>query len=185
MLVSPQTAVKGGHGFEIAVGMDNLHGGDWGEIQNKAHRVRSMHSRSSSFSVVFICLISATQKFRLEKNTLNTKEWGKSRFDEILELRIFILDYFVAPAFCLIPVSWVRLCLHNNAWQRNLKKRLLIPILHMFSCLVSIHSKIWIQQQTSCLHQRMVSRGLAWFRCYDTGVSFVRQIFVSSHSEFE
>ena len=44
------------------------------EIQNKAHRVRSMHSRSSSFSVVFMCLISATQKFKLEKNTLNTKE---------------------------------------------------------------------------------------------------------------
>ena len=70
VLVSSQTAVKGGHGFEIAVRMDNLSGGDWGEIQNKAHRVRSMHSRSSSFSVVFMCLISATQKFKLEKNTL-------------------------------------------------------------------------------------------------------------------
>ena len=34
MLVSSQTAVKGGHGFEIAVSMDNLRGGDWGEIQN-------------------------------------------------------------------------------------------------------------------------------------------------------
>ena len=78
MLDSSQTAVKGGHGFEIAVRitvrMDNLRGGDWGEIQNKAHRVRSMHSRSSSFSVVFMRLISATQKFKLEKNTLNTKE---------------------------------------------------------------------------------------------------------------
>ena len=74
MLVSSQTAVKGGHSFEIAVRMDNLRGGDWGEIQTKAHRVRSMHSRSSSFSVVFMCLISATLKFKLEKNTLNTKE---------------------------------------------------------------------------------------------------------------
>ena len=74
VLVSSQTAVKGGHRFEIAVGMDNLRGGDWGEIQNKAHRVRSMRSRLSSFSVVFVCLISATQKFKLEKNTLNTKE---------------------------------------------------------------------------------------------------------------
>ena len=73
MLVSSQIAVKGGHGFEIAVRMDNLRGGDWGEIQNKAHRVRSMHSRSS-FLVVFMCLISGTQKFKLEKNTLNTKE---------------------------------------------------------------------------------------------------------------
>ena len=36
MLVSLQTAVKGGHGFEIAVRMDNLRGEDWGEIQNNA-----------------------------------------------------------------------------------------------------------------------------------------------------
>ena len=54
--------------------MDNLLGGDWGEIQNNAHRVRSMHSRSSLFSVAFMCLISPTQKFKLEKSTLNTKE---------------------------------------------------------------------------------------------------------------
>ena len=56
----------------------------------KRYRVRSMHSRSSLFSVVFMCLISPTQKFRLQKSTLNTKEWDKSRFDEILELWIFI-----------------------------------------------------------------------------------------------
>ena len=74
MLVSSQTAVKGGLGFEIAVRIKNLRGGDWDEIQNRAHRVRSMHSRSSSFSVVFVCLVSATQKLKLEKNTLNTKE---------------------------------------------------------------------------------------------------------------
>ena len=73
MLVSSQTAVKGGHGFEIAVRMDNLRGGYWGEIQKKAHRVRSMHSRSSSFSVVFMCLISPTQKFVLGKNAQITK----------------------------------------------------------------------------------------------------------------
>ena len=42
MLVSSQTAVKGGHGFEIAVRMDNLRGGDWGEIQNNAHRVHAL-----------------------------------------------------------------------------------------------------------------------------------------------
>ena len=39
VLVSSQTAVKGGHGFEIAVSMDNLRGGDWGEIQNNTHCV--------------------------------------------------------------------------------------------------------------------------------------------------
>ena len=71
VLVSSQTAVNGRHGFKIAVRMDNLRGG---EIQNNAHRVRSMHSRSSLFSVVFMCLISPTQKFKLEKSTLNTKE---------------------------------------------------------------------------------------------------------------
>ena len=83
MLVSSQTAVKGGHGFEIAVWMDNLRGRDWGEIQNNAHR--RMHSRSSLFSVVFMCLISPTQKFKLEKSTLNTREGGKSRFEGILD----------------------------------------------------------------------------------------------------
>ena len=82
--------------------MDNLLGGDWGEIQNNAHRVRSMHSRSSLFSVVFMCLISPTQKFKLEKSTLNTM----SRFGEIWSYElILILGYFVALAFCLIPVS--------------------------------------------------------------------------------
>ena len=74
MLISSQTAVKGGHGFEIAVRMDNFRGGVWGEMQNNAHRVRSMYSRSSLFSVVFMCLISPAQKLKLEKNTLNTKE---------------------------------------------------------------------------------------------------------------
>ena len=69
MLVSSQTAVKGGHGLEIVVRMYNLRGGDWGEIQNNTHRVRSMHSRSSLFWVVFMCLISPTQKFKLEKKT--------------------------------------------------------------------------------------------------------------------
>ena len=68
VLVSLQTAMKGGHGFEISVRLDNLRSGDWGEIKNNAHRVRSMHSRSSLFSV------SPTQKFKLEKSTLNTKE---------------------------------------------------------------------------------------------------------------
>ena len=73
MLLSSQTAVKGEQGFDIAVGMENLRGGDWDETQNGAHRVRSMHSRSSLFSVVFLCLISPTQKFILGKNAQITK----------------------------------------------------------------------------------------------------------------
>ena len=63
--------------------------------------------------------------------------------------------------------------------ERNLKKRLLIPILHIFACLVSIHSEMWIQQQTSRLHQGLVS--LAWF----WWVLFAPEIFVSSHPAFE
>ena len=42
MLVSSQTAAKGGHGFEIAARMENLRGGDWDETQNGAHRVRNL-----------------------------------------------------------------------------------------------------------------------------------------------
>ena len=74
MFVSSQTAVKDGQGFEIAIRMDNLRGGDWGEIQKNAHRVRSMHSRSRLFLVVLMCLISPTRKLKLEKNAANTKE---------------------------------------------------------------------------------------------------------------
>ena len=72
MLVSSQTAVKGGQGLEIEVRIDNLRGGDWGEKQNNAHRLRSMHSRSSLFSVVFMCLISPTQKLNLKRVFGNT-----------------------------------------------------------------------------------------------------------------
>ena len=42
VLVSSQTSAKGGHGFEIAVRMENLRGGDWDETQNGAHRVRNL-----------------------------------------------------------------------------------------------------------------------------------------------
>ena len=72
------------------------------------------------------------------------------------------------------------LLLHNNAWQRNFKKRLLIPILHTFACLVSIHSKMWIQQQTSYLHQRLVS--LAWYWCYGGSYLFQKYLFLHSRS---
>ena len=69
--------------------------------------------------------------------------------------------------------------LDKETWRKDCWS---IPILHMFSCLVPIHSKMWIQQQTSCLHQRLVFTRivpvLRW-------VLFVRQIFVSPQSEFE
>ena len=52
MLVSSQTAVKGGHGIEIAVRMGILRGGDWGEIQNNAHRVSKY---ALEIKLVFCC----------------------------------------------------------------------------------------------------------------------------------
>ena len=59
-------------GSEIAIRMDNLRGADLGEIQNNAHRVRSMFLRSSLFSVVFMCLIPPTQKLNLKRVFGNT-----------------------------------------------------------------------------------------------------------------
>ena len=73
VLVSSQTAVKGGHSFQIAVRIENLRGGDWDETQNGAHRVRSLLSILSLFSVVFMCLILPTLKFILEKSAKITK----------------------------------------------------------------------------------------------------------------
>ena len=55
MLVSSQTAVKGGHGIEIAVRMDNLRGGDWGEIQNKA-LVFEVCTRDHARFRLFLCV---------------------------------------------------------------------------------------------------------------------------------
>ena len=101
MLVSSQTAVKGGHVFEIAVRMENLRSGNWDEIQNKGHRVR-MHSRSSLFSVVFMFFdVPNTEIYTwIEYNKYQGMR-KKSRFDEILELLILILYYFVSLAFCV------------------------------------------------------------------------------------
>ena len=73
MLVPLQTAVQGGHGFGDHNEVENWRGGDWDETQNGAHRVRSVHSRSSLFSVVFMRLIRPTQKFILGKSAKITK----------------------------------------------------------------------------------------------------------------
>ena len=73
LLVSSQTAVKGGHSFQMAVRIENLRGGDWDETQNDAHCVRSLLSISNLFSVVFMCLISPTLKFTLGKSAKITK----------------------------------------------------------------------------------------------------------------
>ena len=84
MFVSSQTAVKGGHGFEIAVRMENLRSGNRDKIQNKDHRVRSTHPRSSLFSpVVFMFDIANIEIHTwIEYNKYHEEN---SRFDEILE----------------------------------------------------------------------------------------------------
>ena len=68
VLVSSQTAVKGGLDFEIAVGMKNLLSGDWDKIQKN----RPSCSDQAYFRC-FMCLISPKQKFRLGKSTKSTK----------------------------------------------------------------------------------------------------------------
>ena len=146
MLVFSQTVVKGGHGFEIAVRVENLRGRDWDEAQNGAHRVRSMHSISSLFPFVFMCLILPTQKFILgksEKITKNEVSQGFMRFWSYKPLVETILKRWRFVNSSELTFDFV--CFGAiKVWQRNLKKRLLIPILCMFSCLASIHSKMWI-----------------------------------------
>ena len=78
-------------------------------------------TRDQACFLLFLCVWYRQHgTFKLEKSTLNAKEWGKSRFDEILVLWIFIFDYFAAPVFCLIPVRWfdffafAQLCLTKN-----------------------------------------------------------------------
>ena len=76
VLVSSQTAVTGGRGFEMAVRINqDKRFARWGlgRDTNSAYHVRSMHLGLSLFSVVFMCLISPTQKFRLGKREKVTK----------------------------------------------------------------------------------------------------------------
>ena len=74
MLVSSQTAVKGGHAFEMAVRMDNLPARTGARYKIKPIVFELCTRDQARFRLFFMCLISATEKFKLEKNTLNTKE---------------------------------------------------------------------------------------------------------------
>ena len=163
----------------------NLRGGDWGEIQNNANRVRSMHSRSSLFSVVFMCFISPIQKFKLEKNTLNTKEWGKSRFDEILELWIVILDYLVEPAFCLHNSSELLFDFLAFA-QWCLTKKLEEKTFDSYFSYVRLFGVYTQQNVNSAANFVFTSKtGLPRVVLVLRWVLFVPEIFVSPLSEFE
>ena len=108
--------------------------------------VRRLHSISSLFSVVFLCLILPTQEFILEKSAKITKNevsqdlmrfWSYEPLVETILLRWHFVNSSELR-FDFVCFGAIK------AWQRNLKKRMLIPILCMFSCLVSIHSKMWI-----------------------------------------
>ena len=61
------------YSFQIAVRIENLCGEDWDETQNGAHRVRSLLSISSLFSVIFMWLILPTLKFILGKSAKKIK----------------------------------------------------------------------------------------------------------------
>ena len=91
MLVSLQTAVKGGHGFEIAVRMENLRGGDWDEAQNGAHRVRGT---ARDIKLVF----GWFYVFDIANAEIHT--WKECKNKKVLKLWTFSENYFVALAFC-------------------------------------------------------------------------------------
>ena len=174
MLVSSQTADKGGRGFEIAVRMENLRSGNWDKIQNKDHRVRSMHPRSSLFWVVFMFDIANTEihtwieynkYLGMRKSQDFMRFWSyESLFCTILYRWRSVFQWARVRYFCFCATM-----LDKETWRKDF---LSIPIFHMFSCLVSIHSKL-----SKCQCPR-VFQVLRW-------VLFVRQIFLPPHSEFE
>ena len=55
VLVSSQAAVKDGHGFEIAVRMDNLRGGDWARYKI-APIVFEVCTRDQACFRLFLCV---------------------------------------------------------------------------------------------------------------------------------
>ena len=129
---------------------------------------------------LFLCVwYRQHRKFKLEKSKLNTKKWGKSRFDEILELWIFILDYFVAPAFCSIPVSWFdffcfcTIMLDKETWRKD------------YWFLFFICSLVWFLYTAKCEFSSKLRVGLPRVVLVLPCVLFVPEILVSPLSEFE
>ena len=74
MPVSSQTAVKGERDIEMAVGWIICAAGTGARYKIKPI-VFEVCTRDQARFRLFLCVfIAATQKFKLEKNTLNTKE---------------------------------------------------------------------------------------------------------------
>ena len=102
---------------------------------------------SSLLSVVFMCLILLTLKFILGKSKKIIKNevsqdlmrfWSYEPLVETILLRWRFVNSSE------LRFDFVGFGATIKARHRNLKKRLLIPILFMSSCLVSTHSKMWI-----------------------------------------
>ena len=101
-------------------------------------------------------------------------------WNEILELWIFILDYFVSLAFCFPRLGLDIFAFTQQCLTKKLKGK---AVDRFLSCFVSIQNKLWIQLQTSCLHQRLVF--LALFRRYGGSHLFDRNSSLHRRSEFE
>ena len=123
-----------------------------------------------------MCLISPTQKFKLEKSTLNTKEWGKSKFDEILELWIFYFGLFCSAAV-LYNSSELGFDFFAFARYKCLTKRLEEKSFDSYSSYVRLFGFYTLQNFVFTSKTDMVS--LAWFWCY--GRSYLFQKYSSLH----
>ena len=98
-------------------------------------------------------------------------------WNEILELWIFILDYFVSLAFCFPRLGLDIFAFTQQCLTKKLKGK---AVDRFLSCFVSIQNKLWIQLQTSCLHQRLVF--LALFRRYGGSHLFDRNSSLHARS---
>ena len=103
-----------------------MRGGDWDETQNGAHRVRSLLSISSLFSVIFMCLILPTLKFILGKSAKKIKNelsqdlmvrfcllWGNKGLTKKLveknvdpySLYVFLLGFYIQQNVNSSPIT--------------------------------------------------------------------------------
>ena len=119
-----------------------------------------------------MCLIAPTQGIRLVKIW-----WDFGVMN--LYFGLFCCAGVLCPSELGIAgfFSFSTIMLYKETWRKDCWS---IRILRMFASLVSIHSKMWIQHQTSCLHQRLVS--LAWFRAT---VGLICSYLFDKYSEFE
>ena len=172
MLVSSQTADKGGRGFEIAVRMENLRSGNWDKIQNKDHRVRSTHPRSSLFWVVFMFDIANTEvhtwigynKYHGTRKSQDLMRfWSyESLFCTILYCCRSVFQWARVRYFCFCATMLDKeTCIEEKAVDRFL----------FFIC-----SLVWFLYTAKCQNVNV----LVFFRCY--GGSYLFDKYSSLHT---